>query len=201
MPRPQDHFGHKAKSEGYAARSVFKLREILEKFPIFSPQAHILDIGAAPGSFSQLLLQKMKGGGEVTGVDLAPSVAIATSTGNFRYIAGDIFASETQEQIKVRGPYDLIVSDAAPATTGTREVDAAKSMALAECVLEIARSCLKKNGHLAVKIFQGSGERELLETMRQCFTTAKGFKPQASRSESFETYFIGMGFHPDNLPG
>src|SRR4030042_660994 len=89
----------------------------------------------------------------------------------------------------------------APAPAAAREGDAAQSRALAECVLEIARSCLKKNGHLAVKIFQGSGERELLETMRKCFTTAKGFKPQASRSESFETYFIGMGFHPDNLPG
>jgi 23S rRNA (uridine2552-2'-O)-methyltransferase len=200
MPRPQDHYGRKAKAAGYAARSVFKLGEILEKFPLFSPQAHVLDVGAAPGSFSQLLLQKMKGRGEVTGVDLAPVISVPAGTPNYRYISGDIFSNETMERVRARGPYDLIVSDAAPATTGTREVDAAKSMALAERVLEMACLCLKKNGHLAVKIFQGSGERELLETMRKRFATARGFKPQASRSESFETYFIGIGFRAEDPP-
>jgi 23S rRNA (uridine2552-2'-O)-methyltransferase len=199
MPRPQDHFGRKAKAEGYAARSVFKLREILEKFPLFSPQAHVLDVGAAPGSFSQLLLQKMKGRGEVTGVDLAPTVSVPAGTANYLYIPGDIFEEATLERILSRAPFDLVISDAAPATTGTREVDAARSMALAERVLEIARLTLKGKGSLVVKIFQGAGERELLETFRKCFTTARGFKPQASRSESFETYFIGMGFLPQNL--
>jgi 23S rRNA (uridine2552-2'-O)-methyltransferase len=70
-------------------------------------------------------------------------------------------------------------------------------MALAERVLEIARLTLKEKGHLALKIFQGAGERELLDALRRCFASARGFKPQASRSESFETYFIGMGFKPE----
>jgi 23S rRNA (uridine2552-2'-O)-methyltransferase len=194
MPRPQDHYGRKAKADGYAARSVFKLREILEKFPIFLSGSHVLDIGAAPGSFSQLFLEKLKGRGEVTGVDLASAVSVPPGTTNYRYITGDIFEAATLEQILARSPFDLVVSDAAPATTGTREVDTARSMALAERVLEIARLTLKKNGNLAVKIFQGSGERELLAAFRKCFAMAKGFKPQASRSESFETYFIGIGF-------
>lgn len=197
MPRPQDHFGRRAKAAGYAARSVFKLREILDKFPLFTPRAHVLDVGAAPGSFSQFLLQKMKGRGEVTGVDLAPTVSVPAGADNFFYICGDIFEDAVLERIKDRAPYDLILSDAAPATTGTREVDAARSMALAERVLEIARLTLKEKGHLAVKIFQGAGERELLDALRRCFTSARGFKPQASRSESFETYFIGMGFKPE----
>ncbi len=194
MPRPQDHFGRKAKAEGYPARSVYKLKEILEKFPLLRPRAAVLDVGAAPGGFSLLLLEKLKGRGEVTAVDLAPSISVPAGTPRFLYIPGDIFTAETLERIRSRAPFDLIVSDAAPSTTGTRELDAAKSMALAERVLEIASTFLAPGGNLAVKVFQGAGEREFLELLRARFDTARGFKPQASRSESFETYFIGMGF-------
>ncbi len=197
MPRPQDHFGRKAKAEGYPARSVYKLREILEKFPLLRPPARVLDVGAAPGSFSLLLLEKLKGRGEVTGVDLAPAVSVPGGTPHYLYISGDIFEESTFERIRGRAPFDLIVSDAAPATTGTRELDAAQSMALAERVLEIAERCLAAGGNLAVKIFQGAGEREYLARLRSRFKTARGFKPQASRSESFETYYIGMGFIPE----
>ncbi|MBN2352306.1 MAG: RlmE family RNA methyltransferase [Spirochaetales bacterium] len=196
MPRPQDHFGRKARAEGYPARSVFKLREILEKFPLLRPRARVLDIGAAPGSFSILLLEKLKGGGEVTGVDLAPAIAVPAGTPGYLYISGDIFEEGVYTRIRSRAPFDLIVSDAAPATTGTRELDAAQSMALAERVLDIAADCLSAGGSLAVKIFQGAGEREYLARLRSRFKTARGFKPQASRSESFETYYIGMGFIP-----
>jgi 23S rRNA (uridine2552-2'-O)-methyltransferase len=197
MPRPQDHYGRKAKAEGYPARSVFKLKEILEKFPLLAPAARVLDIGAAPGSWSLFLLERLKGRGEVTGVDLADTVSVPAGTAHYRYIRGDIFEPAALDAIRGRGPFDVIVSDAAPATTGHREVDAAQSMALAERVLEIARLCLKKNGNLAVKVFQGAGEREYLERLRRCFRTAKGFKPRASRRESFETYFIGIGFSPE----
>jgi 23S rRNA (uridine2552-2'-O)-methyltransferase len=201
MPRPQDHFGRKAKAAGYPARSVFKLREILDKFPLLIPGARVLDVGAAPGSFSLLLLEKLKGRGEVTGVDLAPEVAVPPGTAHYRYISGDVFEPAVLERIRERAHFDLIVSDAAPATTGQREVDTARSLALAERVLEIARLCLKPGGHLAVKIFQGSGEREYLELLRKCFRTVRGFKPRSSRSESFETYFIGMGFKPEAAEG
>jgi 23S rRNA (uridine2552-2'-O)-methyltransferase len=196
MPRPQDHYGRKAKAEGYPARSVYKLREILDKFPVLPPQAHVLDVGAAPGSFSLLLLERLKGRGEVTGVDLAPTVSVPAGKSGYRYIPGDIFAPAVQAQVRDCAPFDLVLSDAAPATTGHREVDAAQSMALADCVLEIARACLKPNGNLVVKIFQGSGEREYLVLLRKLFRIAKGFKPLASRSESFETYFIGIGYQP-----
>ena len=158
----------------------------------------MLDVGAAPGSFSLLFLEKLKNRGEVTGVDLAPWISVPPGTPHYLYIPGDIFAADTLTRIRTRSPFDLIVSDAAPSTTGTRELDAAKSMALAERTLEIASTCLVADGNLAVKIFQGAGERELLDRLRSCFVTARGFKPQASRSESFETYFIGMGFKPEN---
>jgi 23S rRNA (uridine2552-2'-O)-methyltransferase len=195
MPRPQDYYGKKAKEAGYPARSVFKLKEILEKFRILPPNPRILDIGAAPGSFSLFLLQKLNGKGSVTAVDLQSAVTIPSSFANFSYISGDIFDPKIQKRLIASGPFHLIVSDAAPSTTGQKEVDALTSIGIAECVLEIARRSLMKGGSLIVKIFQGGGEREYLQLLRGCFQSAKGFKPEASRKESFETYFIGIGFN------
>ena len=189
MPRPQDHYGKKAKAMGYPARSVFKLKEIVERFDIIPPSPTILDIGAAPGSFSLFLLEKVGPTGRIIGVDLALQLKIP-SFPNYTYISGDIFSSEVRQKLKDLGPYDLIISDAAPATCGQKEVDALKSIALAECVLQIAFTNLKPNGKMVVKIFQGSGEKEFILLLRQTFKQVRGFKPKASRSESFETYFI-----------
>jgi 23S rRNA (uridine2552-2'-O)-methyltransferase len=199
MPRPQDHYGKKAKALGYPARSVFKLQEIIRKFSILKPGANVLDIGAAPGSFSLFLLQKLEGKGRVTGVDLAPNVSVPGTHTNFFYISGDIFNESTKQKISEHGPFDMIVSDAAPSTTGQKEVDALTSAAIAECVLEIARRSLKKGGNLVVKIFQGGGEREFMTLCKTCFGSVKGFKPQSSRQESFETYYIGISFNPSGL--
>src|SRR3989304_7805940 len=99
MPRPQDHYGKKAKELGYPARSVFKLKEIMEKFPIIPKSPRILDIGAAPGSFSLFFLQQLKGKGSVVAVDLAERVSIPGSFTNFQYIRGDIFAQDIQDRI------------------------------------------------------------------------------------------------------
>jgi len=196
MPRPQDHYGKKAKELGYPARSVFKLKEIMEKFPIIPKSPRILDIGAAPGSFSLFFLQQLKGKGSVVAVDLAERISIPGSFTNFQYIRGDIFAQDIQDRIFTYGPFDVIISDAAPSTTGQKEVDALKSISIAECVLGIAKRILRKDGNLVVKIFQGGGESEFFNSLRASFQNVKGFKPQASRRESFETYFIGIGFNP-----
>jgi len=190
----QDHYGKKAREMGYPARSVFKLQEIIRKFNLVPPGARILDIGAAPGSFSLYLLQFLRGAGSVVGVDLAPDVSVPEAEKNFTYIRGDITEPDIQNTLIAAGPYDVIVSDAAPSTTGQRELDTLASMGIAEAVLFIASRSLKKRGNFAVKIFQGAGEAEYMKTLRTCFEKVKGFKPQASRKESFETYFIGLGF-------
>ncbi|RPJ05818.1 MAG: RlmE family RNA methyltransferase [Spirochaetaceae bacterium] len=194
MRRMQDHYGKKAKAMGYPARSVFKLEEIISKFNLIPARSRILDVGAAPGSFSMFLLEKLAGKGAVVAVDLAASVSVPEMHKNFTYICGDITDPGTQQKLTEAGPYDVIVSDAAPATTGQREIDTLASMALAESVLHLAEQSLKKHGNFAVKIFQGAGEAEYLKGLRTRFEKVKGFKPQASRKESFETYYIGLGF-------
>ncbi|MDD3942048.1 MAG: RlmE family RNA methyltransferase, partial [Sphaerochaetaceae bacterium] len=105
---------------------------------------------------------------------------------------GDAFSKEIREKLVSHGPYDAIISDAAPMTTGNRSVDTSRSEWLAEHVLMLAEEHLKVHGNLVIKIFQGGGEVELLKRMRQLFVKAKPFKPKASRSDSFEIFLVGL---------
>ena len=108
------------------------------------------------------------------------------------FIQGDLNAPEIRTQIKQNGPYDLVVCDAAPKTTGNRTVDTARSEQLVEMAVWYAQTMLKQGGNFAVKIFQNGDQQKILKSMREIFTTAKGFKPEACRAESFETYLIGV---------
>jgi len=207
-----DHWQQKAREEGYPARSVYKLKEIDEKFSLFKAvlptgsrlngQAglNVLDIGAAPGSWSLYVLRKMaamKKKGALVSVDLSPLSREFDKGlfdgGNFFFIQGDITAAQTRETILSKGAYSAIISDAAPATTGSRTVDAARSLALAEEAANYAQDALAEGGSLVVKVFQGGDSAALLKRMKTLFETAKSFKPQACRGESVETYFIGIG--------
>jgi len=222
-----DHLQLKARKEAYPARSVYKLQEIDEKFKIFEihtgnhnslhKSRRVLDIGAAPGSWSLYVLRKFAGvatgvatGGAqqsfLTAADLSPlsrefdkdpknrnsKNQALFDADNFFFIQGDVTNEAIRESILAKGPYTTIISDVAPATTGSHVVDSARSLDLAETVVAYAESALVPGGNLAVKIFQGSGTDKLLKHMRELFTSAKSFKPQACRGESVETYFIGM---------
>ncbi|MDR2964916.1 MAG: RlmE family RNA methyltransferase [Treponema sp.] len=208
-----DFWQHKARKEGYPARSVYKLKEIDEKFSIFKTringQARILDIGAAPGSWSLFVLRsifpKLGGKGFLAAADLSPLSREFDkglfSNDNFFFVQGDITTPEVREALLSKGPYSAIISDAAPATTGNHTVDAARSFNLAEEVINYAelvlpdgRQMLAPGGNLAVKVFQGGDSTELLKRMKTLFTTAKTYKPTACRGESVETYFVGLGF-------
>ena len=112
---------------------------------------------------------------------------------NLVFIQGDLQQKEIVEKIKAEGPFDLVVCDAAPLTTGNRVVDTARSTGLVKMAIWYAQTMLKSGGNFAVKIFQNGDQQALLKAMREVFTNAKGFKPQACRSESFETYLIGLG--------
>ncbi|MDY5123998.1 MAG: RlmE family RNA methyltransferase [Treponema sp.] len=187
-----DYWSQKAFSEGYPARSVYKLKEIDEKFGGFIKKNYtVLDLGAAPGSWTTFLLRKMEGTGKVVSCDLNP-LSKSVKGDNLVFIQGDLNAAEIRKQIKENGPYDLVVCDAAPKTTGIRMVDTASSEQLVEMAIWYAQAMLKQGGNFCVKIFQNGDQQKLLKSMREIFTSAKGFKPEACRSESFETYLIGV---------
>ena len=209
-----DYWQLKARKEGYPARSVYKLKEIDEKFNLFkAPRVsslRILDIGAAPGSWSLYVLRKAAAADGNTGfksiflaaADLSPLSREFDNDSrnrglfdseNFFFIQGDVTATEIRESILSKGPYSLIISDAAPNTTGNHIIDSARSLELAETVIAYAEDALVSGGNLALKVFQGGGVDALLKKMKALFNTAKSFKPEACRGESVETYFVGIG--------
>jgi 23S rRNA (uridine2552-2'-O)-methyltransferase len=189
--RRPDHYTDKAKKAGYEARSVYKLQSIQDKFGIISRGDSVLDIGAAPGSWTQLAAEILRDSGAITAVDLSP-LSVTVEAERLTQIQGDIFDAVTQEEIARHGQFDVIISDAAPATTGNRSLDTTRSAAIVELILYLSEQWLKPGGNLAAKIFQGGEEQAILKDMRTRFGSARAFKPKATRKESFETYLIGL---------
>ena len=188
-----DFWAAKARKEGYPARSVYKLMEIDRKFGLVRQGARILDIGAAPGSWSLWILQRLEGKGFLAAVDLQ-DLAVAPAYENFLFVRGDLYDEEARSRLLSAGPYGLVLSDAAPATTGNRLVDQSASESIVEAVIAYAEAALAPGGALVAKIFQGGAEAGLLRRLRGRFAQARGFKPEACRSESFETYLVATGF-------
>ncbi|NLC93920.1 MAG: RlmE family RNA methyltransferase, partial [Treponema sp.] len=165
-----DFWSQKAFQEGYPARSVYKLKEIDEKFGFIKQNYTILDLGSAPGSWTTFLLRKMDGTGKVVSCDLNP-LAKSVKSDNLLFIQGDLNAENVRNVIKENGLYDLVVCDAAPKTTGNRVVDTARSEQLVEMAIWYAQTMLKTGGNFAVKIFQNGDQQSLLKKMREVFTT------------------------------
>jgi 23S rRNA (uridine2552-2'-O)-methyltransferase len=188
-----DFWAQKAKKEGYPARSVYKLQEIDKKFGLIKGGSKILDIGAAPGSWSLWVLQRLAGKGFLAAVDLQ-DLGMKPPYSNFLFLRGDLYDPELRAKLIAAGPYDLVLSDAAPATTGNRIVDQGASEAIVEAVIDYALEALAPGGAMVAKIFQGGAEAALLKRLRGEFAQARGFKPEACRSESFETYLVATGY-------
>lgn len=186
-----DFWSQKAFKEGYPARSVYKLQEIDQKFGFLKKGYTVLDLGSAPGSWTTWLLRNLDESGKVVSVDLNP-LSKDVKGSNLVFFQGDLLSEEIREQITSQGPYDLVVCDAAPLTTGNRTIDTLRSKSLVEMAIWYAQTMLKTGGNFCVKIFQNGDQQKLLMKMREIFTQAKGFKPEACRSESFETYLIGI---------
>ncbi len=200
MRRSEDHFSRRAREQGFPARSVFKLQEMQERFRLIRPGARILDLGAAPGSWSRFCLEQLKGRGRVVAIDRnEPSFRPPEGGGGaeFRFLQGDLFSPEIERRAAELGPYDLVLSDAAPHTSGSSLVDAQASLQLAVRAFELACACLRPGGNLVLKVFQGGEEGSLLARIRAGFARARAFKPGASRSESREVYFLGFNFSSD----
>ena len=186
-----DYWSKKAFSEGYPARSVYKLKELDEKFGLLKKNYSVLDLGAAPGSWTVFALRTLNGTGHLTSIDLKPLAKDVVGS-NLTFIQGDLYDEAVRVQARDLGPYDSVICDAAPPTTGNRTVDTARSTSLVELAIFYAQTMLKPGGNFVVKIFQGGDQQQLLKSMRQIFTTARGFKPEACRTESFETYLVGL---------
>ncbi len=187
-----DSYTLRAHREGYPARSVYKLEEIQKANNIIKPGDTVLDVGAAPGSWT-LYTHRMllKGKGTIISVDLNPLNLNPVPPTVTAYV-GDAFSKEIRAKLTSHGPFDAIISDAAPMTTGNRTVDTTRSEWLAEQVVLLAQEQLKTHGNLVIKIFQGGGQQQVLQTMRNMFVKAKTLKPKACRTDSFEIYLIGL---------
>jgi 23S rRNA (uridine2552-2'-O)-methyltransferase len=187
-----DFYTKQAHKEGYPARSIYKLEEIQANNNIIRPGDKVLDVGAAPGSWTLYTHNKLiKKHGSIVAVDLNP-LNLNPIPPTVTFFQGDAFSKEIRAKLIELGPYDAIISDAAPMTIGNRSVDTSRSENLAEQVLILAMEQLKTHGNLVIKIFQGGGQQEILKKMRTLFTKAKTTKPKACRKDSFEIFLIGL---------
>jgi 23S rRNA (uridine2552-2'-O)-methyltransferase len=192
MPGKPDYYWRKSKDQGYPARSVWKLQEMHERFRLLDAGPRVLDLGCSPGSWSLMVLELLAGRGSLTGVDLDEPDAKLIARPGFTFIRGDFTDPAVLAAVAARGPFDVVLSDAAPSTSGNRIRDTERSLELGRTVLAAASGCLRPGGNLALKIFQGGGERETLDALKAGFESARAFKPKASRSESMEIYFVAL---------
>lgn len=188
--RHQDSYGRRAKREGYAARSVYKLEEIDQKVGLLRRGARVLDLGAYPGSWTTYAATKVQAEGKVIGVDLTAFRGTLPPHAEIRQ--GDVNDIDAE----TLGTFDVVMSDMAPATTGHRFTDQARSFALFMRALEIAGSVLAPGGAFVAKIFQGGEFDEAKAAVAARFEKVKIVKPHASRSESYEIFVCGIGFVP-----
>ena len=187
----EDHYARQARKDKYPARSVYKLKEIQQKNRVLNKGNAILDLGCAPGSWLKYAAEVAGPGGRVVGIDLKP-VTIDLPE-QVRVLTGDIFEMLDQIQQEAEGGYHVVLSDMAPATTGNKHVDAARSMGLSEAALYLAEQVLKPGGRFVCKVFQGPDFKAFTEQVRKSFLKQKLFKPQSSRKASREMFVIGLG--------
>ncbi len=193
----QDHrrdvFVKRAAQEGYRSRAAYKLAEIDDLDSIFAPGQVVVDLGAAPGGWSQLAAARTRPGGRVVAMD---PLAMAPLPG-VEFIRGDFHQRETLarlEAVLAGRTVDLVLSDMAPNISGTRASDQARSMALAELALDFADTHLVAGGTLLVKVFQGADYPAFLAAMKRRCRDTKVRKPEASKRKSAEHYLLGRGF-------
>lgn len=187
-----DPFVQRAKAEGYRSRASFKLMEIDDRDRLIRPGGVVVDLGAAPGGWSQVAAQRMNGRGRVVALDLLEM----TGLHGVEFIQGD-FREESVldrlEELLAGDKVDLVLSDMAPNISGVPVSDQARIMHLAELGLDFSRHWLKPDGAFLVKVFQGYGYDEFVREMRDVFRSVLTRKPEASRDRSSEVYLLGKG--------
>ena len=191
--RTADHYARRAKKERYPARSVYKLQEIDSKTRLIRRNDKVLDLGAAPGSWTLFASEKVGAGGLVVSVDQHP-LAIG-EPGNVLFLEADVLTldlAELQALLIDDKKLDVVISDMAPRTSGHRFVDQTRSFNLFSRALEIGERLLRPGGRFAGKIFQGEDFETARASLRTLFNQTKIIRPKSVRQESFETYLVGL---------
>lgn len=189
----QDEYVKRAQRDGFRSRAVYKLEAIHVKDRLLKPGLTVVDLGAAPGGWSQYCVAQIKPGGHIIALDrlpMEPLPGVTVLQGDFRE---QVILDELLTALGGR-PVDLVLSDMAPNTSGIKAVDQPRAMDLAELAVDFAQRCLRPGGDLLVKVFQGEGFDALLKTLRTDFATVKVRKPDASRARSSELYLLARDY-------
>lgn len=193
---PKDYYYRQAKKENFAARSVFKIQEIDVRLRIFRPGQNVLDLGAAPGSWSQYASKKVGKTGRIFGVDIQP---IKITLQNALFIAADMRDLDLEKTMRENGiipPFDVVMSDMAPKTTGFRLKDQMMSLELCELALQTAERYLKPGGTFICKMFHSDEFEGYRDQLRHRFKKVENIRPKSTRKESKEIFFIATGYEP-----
>jgi 23S rRNA (uridine2552-2'-O)-methyltransferase len=193
-----DPYVQAAKAQGYRSRAAFKLVELDDRFRLLRRGARVLDLGAAPGGWTQVAVARVGEGGRIVGVDILPAEPVAGAT----MMQGDLTDPAVADAAvaALGGKADLVLSDMAPNTVGHAATDHLRIMALAEIAADVALSVLAPGGAFVCKVLQGGTEREMLTALKRHFTQVRHAKPPASRKDSAETYVVAQGFRPAHDP-
>jgi 23S rRNA (uridine2552-2'-O)-methyltransferase len=188
-----DTYVKQAQAEGYRSRAIYKLIEIDDKETLLYPGITVIDLGAAPGGWTQYVSQKLDGTGNIIALDILPMDALADVT----FILGDFQDELVYQNLLSHIPnegVDLILSDMAPNMSGNPAIDIPRAIALAELAFDLCSQVLKKDGNVLMKLFHGEGFDQLIKDARQQFSKVAIKKPKASRSRSRETYMLAKGY-------
>lgn len=188
-----DHYVQRAKQSGYRSRASFKLLEMDKRDHLFKPGMRVIDLGAAPGGWSQVIIEKTGSTGQLIASDILPMDPIA----GVRFVQGDFTDESVLQEILhllENSEADLVTSDMAPNISGIRSADQAGSIYLAELALDLSCRVLRQGGGFLVKVFQGAGFDNYLHNMKMVFKKVVTRKPGASRSRSREVYLLGQGY-------
>ncbi|MDJ0723192.1 MAG: RlmE family RNA methyltransferase [Desulfobacterales bacterium] len=186
-----DHYTRRARKDKFPARSVYKLQEIQKRFHLIRRGDRVLDLGCAPGAWTKFAAGIAGPAGAVVGIDIKK--VDLDLPGNVSVLQGDVLAPDAAVAAALAPGFRAVLSDMAPATTGHRDVDAARSLTLGEAALGIARAHLLPGGHFVCKIFQGPDFEAFVRQVRNAFSTQRLYKPQSSRKASREIFVIGKG--------
>ena len=181
-----------ARRQGYRSRAAFKLIELDQRFHLLQPGRRVVDLGCAPGGWTQVAVERVGPRGRVLGVDLVETAPLAGAS----LLRADLRDPEAASAIRqtLGGGANVVLSDMAPHATGHAATDHLRVVALAESAFALAEEILEPGGILVVKVFQGGAEGALLTRLKQSFTELRHAKPPASRAESAETYVVGKGY-------
>jgi len=189
----EDEFVKRARKEGYRSRSSYKLIEIDEKYRLLRPGMCVVDLGAAPGGWSQVAGKRVGASGRVIAVDVLPMDPLE----NVQFLQGDFTEEALFERLlaltAVR-PVDLVISDMAPNLSGVKDIDQPRVAYLVELAVDLVDKVLCQDGNLVAKCFEGEGINEIRAALKDRFTKVANFKPRASRGRSREIYVVGSGY-------